>query len=90
MSMIPAAGSLESGLLTLPGFFSVKFSHALFLSVFQSEIVTRFFFTRNELFDGLISFSRYVLTRLRNERVDEIRRKQARDSDLGRAPWEKR
>lgn len=64
MSMMPADGSLMSGLSALPGFFSVRFSHEWFLSAFQSKSVTRFFFTRNELFAGTMSLSKYVFTSL--------------------------
>lgn len=64
MSMMPDAGSLESARSDLPGFFSVKLSHEWFLSAFQSDSVTRFFFTRNELLAGTMSLSRWFFTRL--------------------------
>lgn len=64
MSMMPALGSLVSGLLPLSGFLAVRFIHVLSLSVLCSEIVTRFFLTRNELLAGSISFSKCCLNSL--------------------------
>lgn len=64
ISMMPAEGSDGLGLAALPVFLAVRSIHVLSLSCFHSEIVTRFFLTRNELFSGTISFSRLDLTSL--------------------------